>query len=30
MMDTNLKFSLIPTFIALGVFVAFSLPAILH
>ncbi len=30
MMDTNLKFSLITTIIALGVIVAFSLTAILH
>ena len=30
MMDTNLKFSLITTGIALGVIVAFSLTAILH
>ncbi|PVW74729.1 YnhF family membrane protein [Klebsiella pneumoniae] len=29
-MDPNLKFSLIPTIIALGVIVAFSLTAILH
>ncbi len=29
-MDTNLKFSLITTIIALGVIVAFSLTAILH
>ncbi|HFT3187603.1 TPA: YnhF family membrane protein [Klebsiella variicola] len=30
MMDTNLKFSLITTVIALGVIVAFSLTAILN
>ncbi|CAM3333881.1 TPA: YnhF family membrane protein [Klebsiella variicola] len=30
MMDTNLKFSLITTVIALGVIVTFSLTAILH
>ncbi|EPJ0450089.1 YnhF family membrane protein [Klebsiella variicola] len=30
MMDTNLKFSLFTTVIALGVIVAFSLTAILH
>lgn len=30
MMDTNLKFSMITTVIALGVIVAFSLTAILH
>ncbi|EPV8434427.1 YnhF family membrane protein [Klebsiella variicola] len=30
MMDTNLKFSLLTTVIALGVIVAFSLTAILH
>ncbi|EPY6939988.1 YnhF family membrane protein [Klebsiella pneumoniae] len=30
MMDTNLKFSLITTIIALAVIVAFSLTAILH
>lgn len=30
MKDTNLKFSLITTVIALGVIVAFSLTAILH
>ena len=30
MMDTNLKFSLITTIIALEVIVAFSLTAILH
>lgn len=30
MMDTNLKFSLITTVIALGMIVAFSLTAILH
>lgn len=30
MMDTNLKFSLITTIIALCVIVAFSLTAILH
>ncbi|EPY5342047.1 YnhF family membrane protein [Klebsiella quasipneumoniae] len=29
-MDTNLKFSLITSIIALGVIVAFSLTAILH
>ncbi|EKJ5237986.1 TPA: YnhF family membrane protein [Klebsiella pneumoniae] len=29
-MDTNLKFSLITTIIALGVIVAFSLTAVLH
>ncbi|HEE0518232.1 TPA: YnhF family membrane protein [Klebsiella pneumoniae] len=29
-MDTNLKFSLITTIIALGVIVAFCLTAILH
>ncbi|HBV9344418.1 TPA: YnhF family membrane protein [Klebsiella pneumoniae] len=29
-MDTNLKFSLITTIIALGVIVAFNLTAILH
>ncbi len=30
LVDTNLKFSLITTIIALGVIVAFSLTAILH